>query len=75
MGGEEEQGGKWPHAGATGAAKALGAVHVAKDSADVTHVDGKNKVVTAPAYMCETAVHEVFDGIGKMITEVLKLAK
>ena len=74
MGGEAEEGGKWPHAGATGAAKALGATHVAKDTADVAHVDAKNKVVTAPAYMCETALHEIFDGIGKMVAEVLKLA-
>jgi len=74
MGGEAEEGGKWPYAGATGAAKALGATHVPKDSADAAHVDAKNKVVTAPAYMCETAVHEIFDGIGKMVAEVLKLA-
>lgn len=39
------------------------------------HVDEKNKVVTAPAYMCETAVHEVFDGIGQMIQNVMKLVK
>jgi len=74
MGAETEEGGKWPYAGATGAAKALGATHVAKDTADAAHVDAKNKVVTAPAYMCDTAVHEIFDGIGKMIGEVLKLA-
>lgn len=74
MGGESEEDGKWPYAGATGAAKALGATHVSKDTADAAHVDAKNKVVTAPAYMCETAVHEIFDGIGKMVGEVLKLA-
>ena len=38
------------------------------------HVDEKNKVVTTPAFMCETKVHEVYDGIGKMIQAVLKLA-
>lgn len=74
MGAEDEQEGRWPYAGATGAAKALGAVHIPKDSADATHVDAKNKVVTAPAYMCETAVHEIFDGIGKMVDGILKLA-
>lgn len=74
MGGEDEEGGKWPYAGATGAAKALGATHVPKDTADAAHVDAKNKVVTAPAYMCETAVHEIFDGIGKMVQQLLKLA-
>lgn len=32
-----------------------------------------NKIVTAPAFMCETGVHEIFDGIGEMVTNVLKL--
>ena len=38
-------------------------------------MDNKNKVVTTPAFMCETALHEVFDGIGKMVKCVLQLAK
>ena len=36
-------------------------------------MDEENKIVTAPAFMCATKVHEVFDGIGQMITNVLKL--
>ena len=39
------------------------------------HVDSANKIVTTPAFMCETAVHEVYDGIGEMIEHVLKLTK
>ena len=39
------------------------------------HIDEKNKVVSTPAYMCETALHEIFDGIGIMISNVLKMAK
>lgn len=39
------------------------------------HVDQKNKVVTTPAFMCETALHHIHDGIGAMVTKVLELAK
>ena len=39
------------------------------------HVDTKNKVVTTPAFMCETKVHEIHDGIGKMVQAVLSLVK
>ena len=35
------------------------------------HVDKKNRVVTTPAFMCETKVHEIHDGIGKMVTAVM----
>ena len=37
-------------------------------------VDSDNKIVTTAAFMCDTAVHEVFDGVGAMIDKVLKLA-
>lgn len=40
-----------------------------------THVDKNNKIVTTPAYMCETGLHDIFDGIGKMVADVLKLVK
>lgn len=39
------------------------------------HVDQKNKVVTTPAFMCETALHHVHDGIGAMVAKVLELAR
>ena len=32
------------------------------------------QVVTTAAYMCETNLHEIHDGVGVMVTEVLKLA-
>lgn len=38
-----------------------------------SHVDQKNKVVTTPAFMCETKLHLIFDGIGAMVRDVLKL--
>jgi len=37
-------------------------------------VDSAERIVTTPAYMCEAGLHEIFDGIGAMISEVLKLA-
>lgn len=37
------------------------------------HVDQKNKVVTTPAFMCEAKLHLIFDGIGVMVRDVLKL--
>ncbi|XP_063070023.1 glutamine amidotransferase-like class 1 domain-containing protein 3, mitochondrial [Engraulis encrasicolus] len=72
VGHEEEEGGKWPYAGTAGAIKALGATHCIKDVTE-SHVDVKNKVVTSPAFMCETKVHLIFDGIGAMVKDVLKL--
>ena len=38
------------------------------------HVDQKNKVVTSPAFMCDTQLHHIFDGIGAMVNNVLKLS-
>ncbi|XP_010833306.1 PREDICTED: ES1 protein homolog, mitochondrial [Bison bison bison] len=37
------------------------------------HVDQKNKVVTTPAFMCDTALHHIHDGIGAMVRKVLEL--
>lgn len=39
------------------------------------HVDRKNKVVTTPAFMCETELHHIHDGIGAMVAKVLELAR
>merc|ERR1719394_1520362 len=74
VGSDEEEGGRWPYAGTAGAIGQLGATHVKKDVHEA-HIDSENKVVTAPAYMCETQLHHIFDGIGKMIDGVLSLAK
>ncbi|XP_071369681.1 glutamine amidotransferase-like class 1 domain-containing protein 3, mitochondrial [Centroberyx affinis] len=72
VGHEEEEGGKWPYAGTAQAIKSLGANHCVKDVTEA-HVDLKNKVVTSPAFMCETKLHRIFDGIGAMVNNVLKL--
>jgi len=44
------------------------------DRENEIHVDEQNKVVTTPAFMCETKIHEIHDGIGKMIQAVVKMA-
>lgn len=72
VGHEEEEGGKWPYAGTAQAIKALGATHCVKEVTEA-HTDLKNKVVTSPAFMCETKLHLIFDGIGAMVKDVLKL--
>ncbi|XP_030059629.1 glutamine amidotransferase-like class 1 domain-containing protein 3, mitochondrial [Microcaecilia unicolor] len=72
VGHEEDKDGKWPYAGTAQAVKALGAKHCIKDVHDV-HVDLNNRVVTTPAFMCETELHHIFDGIGIMVKRVLKL--
>lgn len=51
----------------------LGCKHVSK-SVSESHVDEKNKLVTTCAFMCDAPIHEIFDGIGVMVKDVLKLA-
>ncbi|KAM9324064.1 glutamine amidotransferase-like class 1 domain-containing protein 3, mitochondrial [Gastrophryne carolinensis] len=62
---------KWPHAGTAGAIKQLGCTHVNKQ-VNETHVDVKNKLVTTCAFMSNSPLHEIFDGIGEMVEDVLK---
>uniref|UniRef100_A0A8C5PD31 Uncharacterized protein n=1 Tax=Leptobrachium leishanense TaxID=445787 RepID=A0A8C5PD31_9ANUR len=64
---------RWPHAGTAGAIKELGCKHVNKEVHEV-HVDKKNKLVTTSAFMCNSPIHEIYDGIGVLVADVLKLA-
>ncbi|XP_041662791.1 glutamine amidotransferase-like class 1 domain-containing protein 3A, mitochondrial [Cheilinus undulatus] len=65
---------KYPDtAGTAEAINQLGCKHVSK-SVTESHVDGKNKLVTTSAFMCNAPIHEIFDGIGAMVKDVLKLA-
>uniref|UniRef100_A0A8B9YD12 Uncharacterized protein n=1 Tax=Bos mutus grunniens TaxID=30521 RepID=A0A8B9YD12_BOSMU len=73
VGHEQEEGGKWPHAGTAEVIKALGAKHCVMGVTEA-HVDQKNKVVTTPAFMCDTALHHIHDGIGAMVRKVLELS-
>lgn len=43
--------------------------------AQEAHVDSKNRIVSTPAYMHDAApLHEIFTGIQKLVTEVVRLA-
>ncbi|KAA0709078.1 ES1 protein -like protein, mitochondrial [Triplophysa tibetana] len=64
---------KWPHAGVAKSMTELGCRHMNKNVGEV-HVDKKNKLVTSSAFMCNAPIHEIFDGLGVMVSEVLKLA-
>lgn len=72
MGQEAEDGGRWPFSGACGAIGAMGSNHVPKN-VDEIHIDKANKIVTTPAFMCNTGVHEIHDGVAKMVQGVLDL--
>uniref|UniRef100_A0A8C5FAP4 ATP binding cassette subfamily B member 7 n=1 Tax=Gadus morhua TaxID=8049 RepID=A0A8C5FAP4_GADMO len=71
--GQDKECEKWPHAQTAGVMKDMGCTHVNKNVGEA-HVDVKNKLVTTSAFMCNAAFHEVFDGIGVMVSELLKLA-
>ena len=38
-------------------------------------MDQAKLVVTTPAYMCDAPLHQIFDGIGEMVSRVIKLIK
>lgn len=52
----------------------MGASHV-ECKVDDCVVDTDNKVVTTPAYMLAQNISEAAAGIGKLVREVLELAK
>ncbi|KAK6296103.1 hypothetical protein J4Q44_G00338160 [Coregonus suidteri] len=64
---------RWPYAQTATTMTELGCKHVNKNVGEV-HIDVKNKLVTTSAFMCNAPIHEVFDGVGVMVTELLKLA-
>ncbi len=57
------------------AVEICGSTPVPKEVNEVC-VDNENKIVSTPAYQARTpAAHEVFEGIGKMVDEVIRLAE
>ena len=72
VGHESDEGGRWPYASTAGAIVSMGAKHIVKDVTEV-HVDEKMKVVTTPAFMCDAPLHLIWDGIGKLVTTLVKL--
>ncbi|XP_068103628.1 ES1 protein homolog, mitochondrial-like [Hyperolius riggenbachi] len=63
---------KWPYAETAGAIKQLGCTHVNKQ-VNEAHVDTKNKLVTTCAFMSNSPLHEIHDGVGEMVKAVVKL--
>uniref|UniRef100_A0A3Q1C022 DJ-1/PfpI domain-containing protein n=1 Tax=Amphiprion ocellaris TaxID=80972 RepID=A0A3Q1C022_AMPOC len=57
----------------SGVVKEMGCKHVNKD-VEEAHINVKNKLFTTCAFMCNAPIHKVFDGIGIMVKETLKLA-
>lgn len=51
---------------ASNAAAAMGATPITKAVTEA-YVDEANRILTTPAYMCDTGPHGVFTGVGKMI--------
>uniref|UniRef100_A0A8K9Y0T2 DJ-1/PfpI domain-containing protein n=1 Tax=Oncorhynchus mykiss TaxID=8022 RepID=A0A8K9Y0T2_ONCMY len=70
--GQDSECERWPYAQTATTMTELGCKHVNKNVGEV-HVDVKNKLVTTSAFMCNAPIHEVFDGVGVMVTELLKL--
>jgi enhancing lycopene biosynthesis protein 2 len=68
----EAEGAKWPYGGTVGAVEAYGGTHQAAPF-DGVCVDAENMVVTSPAYMYEGQPHEIFDSVGVMVSETLRL--
>jgi enhancing lycopene biosynthesis protein 2 len=52
----------------------MGCTNTAKGVTEAV-VDAKNRIVTTPAYMCDSGPHGVFTGIGRMIDETMKLIR
>ncbi|KAF2978747.1 hypothetical protein EK904_007652, partial [Melospiza melodia maxima] len=64
---------QWPYAKTAEAMKELGCRHVNSQVTEA-HVDARNRLVSTSAFMCNAPIHQVHDGIGSMVREVLRLA-
>ncbi|KFQ53501.1 hypothetical protein N333_08867, partial [Nestor notabilis] len=73
VGQDKDVDGRFPDAETASAIVELGCKHICKN-VNESHVDRANKIVTTCAFMCKAPLHEIFDGIGTMVQEVLKLA-
>ncbi|NP_001108284.1 uncharacterized protein LOC100137677 [Xenopus laevis] len=73
VGKDNNEDGRFPDAETASAIQELGCKHICKD-VNECHVDASNKIVTTCAFMCKAPLHEIFDGIGVMVANVLELA-
>ncbi|KAK7866980.1 hypothetical protein R5R35_006815 [Gryllus longicercus] len=60
----------WPHSGAIEQAEKMGAKMEFKNVDEIA-VDTKNNIITTPAFMFDGKFHEIYDGIGLMIKELV----
>ncbi|MCM8536821.1 MAG: isoprenoid biosynthesis glyoxalase ElbB [Lentisphaeraceae bacterium] len=60
-------------AGVAGGIEVLGHSHVNCETQNIV-VDATNKVVTTPAYMTAAGIAEAYEGISKLVDQVLELA-
>lgn len=58
--------------GVSAAIAKMGATNVPARATEAV-VDEAQRVVTTPAYMCDAPVHEVYEGIGKMVERVVRM--
>lgn len=70
--GSEEESEKYPHAGAAGAIKALGAEHAQCEPHEAC-IDAGNKIVSSSAYMYSGLPHEIDDSVKAMVDGVISL--
>ncbi|NWW68976.1 GAL3B protein, partial [Ifrita kowaldi] len=64
---------QWPFAKTAEAMKELGCRHVNSQVSEA-HVDARNRLVSTSAFMCNAPIHDIHDGVGNMVREVLRLA-
>ncbi len=69
----KSEGDNFPYAGTCADAAKLGANHVECDNKGIV-VDEENKIVTCPAFMQDSGFYPVYENIGQMIDEVVKMA-
>ena len=72
--GKHQEKGEWPYGENIDTMRQLGADVIERD-VNQLQVDTKYKVVTTPAFMKNASFYQVFEGIGKMVDEVLKMCK
>jgi enhancing lycopene biosynthesis protein 2 len=71
--GMNKSNGEWPYCENIDSLRLMGAEVIEKDVNQI-QVDNKFKIVTTPAFMKNATFYQVFDGIGKMVDEVVKMA-
>jgi enhancing lycopene biosynthesis protein 2 len=62
----------WPYSHTADEIKAMGAKTFEKDVCEI-HTDSKYKIVSTPAFMKNATYYEIYEGIGMMVDQVLKL--